>query len=465
MGFFDWMFGKKEEKPPEPLVLGAELRCPYGDHDSYLYVDSGGIDVNNLPKACVEDCKAFHNIQSFGYCKEGGFCEDSMNLAEKWENPEPQGEKINGKEIITTKSLLSCKTCGMEFKIINSGQDGIFAKQILLIQEMDKNYPGLRELLDNPYGSLYLNEGKYEMAIQFIEDRMNKSGGKIALSTLYNDNNLEGEYIKGALGRLIMQCDTGSTETLSNGIVNTFSNNDKIGNNDINSLVINKEFINQLKIVCKDAEKEIATVPSKRWQEKNKLFLSVAAEVVTNFAYGAVLYYSAIGGSARNTQSKANEPSVKQRNTRRSGTKGTGKTNYDNIKFDSLSGDDLTKVTTDIRNNGGSPIDIPENTRVIAQSKNGYQQVKYKWSDGSYSYEARWHTETPGAVQYDRGTTWVVTKTTPGNANGVQKVVEVKVGGAWVNESTWNQAVKANQTGTATEAQKQMLQNGHYLAK
>jgi hypothetical protein len=144
---------------------------------------------------------------------------------------------------------------------------------------------------------------------------------------------------------------------------------------------------------------------------------------------------------------------------------GTGKTKYDNVKFDSLSGDDLTKITTDIRNNGGSPINIPENTKVIAQSKNGYQQIKYKWNDGSYSYEARWHTETPGAVQYDRGTTWVVTKTTPGNANGVQKVVEVKVGDSWVNEPSWNQAVKANQAGTATEAQKQMLQNGHYQAK
>ena len=372
MGFFDWMFGKKEEKPPEPLVLGAALRCPYGTHDSYLYVDSGGIDVNNLPKACVEDCKAFHNIQSFGYCKEGGFCEDSMNLAEKWENPEPQGEKINGKEIITTKSLLSCKTCGMEFKIINSGQDGIFAKQFLLMQEMDKNYPGLRKLLDDPYGSLYLNEGKYEMAIQFIKDRMNKNGGKIALSTLYNDNNLEGEYIKGALGRLIMQCDTGSMETLSNGIVNTFSNNDKIGNNDINSLVINKEFINQLKIVCKDAEKEIATVPSKRWQEKNKLFLSVAAEVVTNFAYSAVLYYSAIGGSAKNNQSRANEPAVKQKNKGRSGTKGTG-----------------------VAGKSGLSTNNPETFLQKALKNQGLEdtpaRMKENWIDGDYKYTVRVH--------------------------------------------------------------------------
>lgn len=47
----------------------------------------------------------------------------------------------------------------------------------------------------------------------------------------------------------------------------------------------------------------------------------------------------------------------------------------------------------------------------------------------------------------------------------MQKVVEVKVGDSWVSESTWNQAVKANQAGTSTKAQKQMLQDGHYQAK
>ena len=145
--------------------------------------------------------------------------------------------------------------------------------------------------------------------------------------------------------------------------------------------------------------------------------------------------------------------------------KGGSNTKYDNIEFDSLSSNDLSKVTTDIRTNGGSPIEIPGNATAIAQSKNGYQQVKYKWSDGTYSYEARWHTETPGAAKYDNGTTWVITRKTPGNANGVQKVVEVKVGDSWVSESTWNQAVKANQAGTSTEAQKQMLQDGHYQAK
>ncbi len=155
------------------------------------------------------------------------------------------------------------------------------------------------------------------------------------------------------------------------------------------------------------------------------------------------------------------------------GTKGAaeaenveGKTKYDNININSLSEEELAQITSDIRCNGGSPIEIPENARIKAQSKNaGYEQISYKWNAGTYTYEARWHTETPGAAQYGRGTTWVVTRTIPGNANGVQKVVQVKVGDTWVDNSIWQQAVRANQTGTATQEQMNMLENGHWLAK
>ena len=36
---FAWLSGEdEEESPPEPLVLGAELHCPYGLSNSYLIV-------------------------------------------------------------------------------------------------------------------------------------------------------------------------------------------------------------------------------------------------------------------------------------------------------------------------------------------------------------------------------------------------------------------------------------------
>ncbi len=323
MGWFSWLFGK-EEGPPEPLVLGAKLRCPYGSHDGYLYVDSEDIEVNNLPKACVDDCKALYNIQPLGNCYAGGACELLMDLDEKWENPEPQSEKINGKEIITTKSLLSCRASGMEFKIINSGQDGIFAKQILLIREMDKKYPGLREILDNPYGSLYLDKGKYEMAIRFIEDRMKKNGGEIELFNLYGKNNLEGEYIKGALGRLMPYCDTGALENLVNGIETSGCKNGMDAATGWDAHVINAEMIRLLRKDCKETAERIETKPFYRWQEENKLFLSVAAEGVTNFAYGALMYYSAVAG-AGNNQSRGNKPAAEEMDKGGSGTKDSGK--------------------------------------------------------------------------------------------------------------------------------------------
>ena len=126
----------------------------------------------------------------------------------------------------------------------------------------------------------------------------------------------------------------------------------------------------------------------------------------------------------------------------------------------------MNKVTSDIRCNGGSPIEIPDNAVVKAQSKKaGYEQISYKWSDGKYTYEARWHTETPGAAKYDRGTTWVVNRTIPGNANGVQKVVQVKVGDKWIDNSIWQQAVRDNQKGIATQEQMNLLEKGHWLAK
>lgn len=456
MGLFDWLFGK-EKKPPEPLVLGAKLRCPYGSQDSYLYVDSQDIKINNLPKACVDDSKALFNILPFGDCYAGGSCETLMNLNDKWENPVPQGEKVNGKEIITTESLIACKVIGAEFKIISSGQDGIFAKQILFCEEMDQKYPGLREVLENPYGSLYLNKGMYNKAIKFIEDQTLKKGD-IDLYTLFDEKNVEGNYLRSAFGHLLPYCDTSTMEGFVNGM-QTGGVRQGISNDEgWNELKINKKTIEFLKKDCKETAHNIDTKPFYRWQEENKVFSSALADGVNTIAYAAIMYSGIKNVS--NSQSKYSKPV-----TQKVEAKGAGKTKYDNIKFDSLSGDDLVKVTTDIRNNGGSPVNIPEKTKVIAQSKNGYQQIKYKWNDGNYNYEARWHTETPGAVQYDRGTTWVVTKTTPGNANGVQKVVEVKVGDSWVNESVWNQAVKANQSGTATEAQKQILQNGHYQAK
>jgi hypothetical protein len=95
----------------------------------------------------------------------------------------------------------------------------------------------------------------------------------------------------------------------------------------------------------------------------------------------------------------------------------------------------------------------------------GYQQIKYRWSEGVYNFEARWHTETPGALKYERGTTWVVTRTIPGTPKGQERVTEYLVGNTWIHEDIWKAAERANIAGTATQEQMDILEAGHWLAK
>ena len=167
MGWSFWPFGgNKEEGPPEQLVLGAELWCPFGSAHSFLMVKADSIDVNSLPNACVSDSKPFKdgkpfgNIMPFGECMLRVSGEEIMELEEEWENPEPQTMMVNGKEIITTKSTLICRKSGMEIQAVNSGQDGEVARQwaemSALLHETEEKYPGLLDILKNPYGSLYL---------------------------------------------------------------------------------------------------------------------------------------------------------------------------------------------------------------------------------------------------------------------------------------------------------------------
>ena len=375
MGFFDWLFGK-EKKPPEPLVLGAKLRCPYGSQDSYLYVDSEDIKVNNLPKACVDDTKALFNILPFGDCYAGGSCETLMNLNSKWENPGPQGEKVNGKEIITTESLLACKVIGAEFKIISSGQDGIFAKQILFCEEMDQKYPGLREVLENPYGSLYLNKGMYNKAIKFIEDQTLKKGD-IDLYTLFDEKNVEGNYLRSAFGHLLPYCDTSTMEGFVNGI-QTGGVRQGISNDEgWNELKINTKTIEFLKKDCKETAHNIDTKPFYRWQEENKVFSSALADGVNTIAYAAIMY----GGikNVSNGQSKYSKPV-----TQKVEAKGAGKSiNPNEIRFSQSSVNGADDIITSMKKDGwvGDPIDVVkmpdgsyttiDNTRVAAAREAG----------------------------------------------------------------------------------------------
>lgn len=178
-----------------------------------------------------------------------------------------------------------------------------------------------------------------------------------------------------------------------------------------------------------------------------------------------------LGENIAKTYNNGGGKAVEQRLDDLKGDVPSHSTKYDSINIDDLAlnnPDVLNSIISDIRQNCGSPIEIPleAESGVIAKTMNkGYQQIKYRWSDVTYTFEARWHTETPGAVKYERGTTWVVTRTIPGNAQGKQRITEYLVGDQWIHEDIWKAAERANIAGTATQEQMDILEAGHWLAQ
>ena len=115
-----------------------------------------------------------------------------------------------------------------------------------------------------------------------------------------------------------------------------------------------------------------------------------------------------------------------------------------------------------------SPIKIPANAKVIPQIKqNGpYYHIKYIWdADDGFEYTCRWHTRTGGAP-LEQGDSWVVERVKHGigfgeNAHKATKQVYVKNKG-WVDAEVWEAARKARKTGTSTQKQKELLNDGHW---
>ncbi|GMQ61681.1 hypothetical protein [Vallitalea maricola] len=126
--------------------------------------------------------------------------------------------------------------------------------------------------------------------------------------------------------------------------------------------------------------------------------------------------------------------------------------------------DDTKEINKTTQIAKSSPIKIPNTSKIIVQNKTGYQQIKYKWSDGIIKYEARWHTRTPGAPE-NQGNTWVITRTTPGTATGQRKTQHILTGdNQWTPMSEWQSAVNARQNCIATPEQQILLDHGHWPA-
>ena len=290
-----WLFEKQEEpsQPPEQLVLGAELECRYGSKKSYLIVQADSIDIGNLPTACVLDRKEFENILPFGGCALGAPCEKHIKLEERWENPEPQKTLDNGEEMITTESTLLCKAIGSEGVIhaVTSGQDGVVAEEWLLCCEMEEKYPGLLGILMDQDGSLYLSEeGMYEKAIRFLEDRIQKNGGELPLAVVYTPTKLEEQLIAITLSRLLTGIDRIDQESYLSVLEERGIATGMYNVPGWDSHTLNKEMIEMLKVDCADKAEKIKTNAAERFAEKYKRPLRIAGKTVLDTGYSCMLY-------------------------------------------------------------------------------------------------------------------------------------------------------------------------------
>ncbi|OTN89243.1 hypothetical protein A5819_001735 [Enterococcus sp. 7E2_DIV0204] len=107
-------------------------------------------------------------------------------------------------------------------------------------------------------------------------------------------------------------------------------------------------------------------------------------------------------------------------------------------------------------------MNIPENANIKAQSKNGYEQISYKWKENGETIEARWHTRTLGAPE-GQGNTFVVEKTIPGTADGQRCSQQILVGeDKWVSKNDWQKAITDRKNGVSTPEQDKMLTDGHW---
>ena len=421
MGWIDWSWWmKEEEKPAEPLVLGAELECEYGSQRSFLMVETDGISINDLPKACVEDSIAHRNIHPFGKCLKNDECYFKMDLEERWVNAEPQTERVNGKEIITTSSTLICKASGMAIRAVTSGQDGRFARFQQFLRNMERKYPGLRETLEDPYGSVYL-EGNYEMALQFLEEQIEGREEGLEIVTLYDPKNLEGAYILAALERLMTDCEVRSFEGFMNDLRDTANQHGMQGKEGWDQNYLNEAMMELLRKDCKETAERIETNPVYRGIEKQKMFGSWLRECTEAFAYTTVMYSSALAegnssgrrmegdkgrGAVKKGEEKGKESGSVKGSSEMGGERVDGKGGSKSGTFSTTAGFDdwLGKGATDNKVYFGMKDGTAQYTGITKQTKNArlnqHNNAGKGFDDLDIQYEGLTRNQARAIEQY-----------------------------------------------------------------
>jgi len=277
-----------EEKEPEMLVFGAELKCTQGTQHGFLMITANSICLNGLPQANVSDSKISENITPFGDCLKGAPCLQIAELQKEWINPVPQKITVRGKEAITTESSLLCDRCG-EITVVNSGQDGVEATRLFeemeLFGEIEEKYPGLLEILMDPYGSLYLTAGMYQKALQFLNDCVERHGGEIQIISLGSPNTLEDMLMNMALGHLVLEFDTSTEVWLEDQLTKIGTDMGFDGVPGWNVKVLNEDTMGFITEICEKRSEEIENNWRARWSEKNKELGMNLCELANTIAF------------------------------------------------------------------------------------------------------------------------------------------------------------------------------------
>ncbi len=338
-GLFGW--GKKKE----PLVLGAELKCPYGSKHSFLMLPIKEMTNGSLPCGCVKDCKAGVNIFPFGDCEEGVPCGGFMDLADEWENLEPQDMLIDGEEVITTESILMCKKCGVGIEAVTSGQDGVVAAKWMeeaeLLYEVEQKYPGLVGIITDAGGSVYLNGDMYKDAINFLEDCIKKNNGEIHIGTLIVPDNLESNMIRILMDLLLPGCDASRPEGYLTVLEERGVATGMYDTPGWDPHLLNAQMIQMLRVDCEQTAEKVRTDPVARFPEEHKKGMRAFSELVMGIGYGLVIYYAT---TPEDTLEKAREAKAKW-SAKLKASKKCGKSESGKYSGDLMSAEEATRYS------------------------------------------------------------------------------------------------------------------------
>lgn len=157
----------------------------------------------------------------------------------------------------------------------------MYAARVVWLLEVEEKYPGRLAILMDLKGSLYLNEGMYEAAIQFLEDCMERHGGELYIPSIYDEDHYEGAIIRATLERLLPDCDTRSFERFINGLENAgvLNNMDEVSGWDVH--ILNDAMIEMLRRDCKETAERIETNKFAKWTEEHRSGMSKFADVMT----------------------------------------------------------------------------------------------------------------------------------------------------------------------------------------